>query len=135
MSVSSEGPALEGSRAVRVLLAEDEEQVRMVVGKVLKRAQFDVTSANNGKEALDLLRANGSTFDILVTDMMMPVMGGIELAETVLAEFPMVRVVVMTGFAGGSDEKAGVLGRCAAVVAKPFSSADLVETLRALVPA
>jgi len=105
---------------VRALVGDDEERVRALTKVILERAGCAVTSAEDGQEALDLLEADDA-FDVLVTDVMMPRLGGIELAERIWAKWPGFAVLFITGF---SDVE---LPRGSQLVRKPFTKDALMK--------
>ncbi|MBK6406918.1 MAG: MASE1 domain-containing protein [Holophagales bacterium] len=117
-----------------ILLAEDEPALRMLVQEVLGRAGYRVLAAEDGEEALAVSRGHGGTVDLLVTDIVMPNLGGRELAARLLAERPGVRVLFMSGYpndARGFGELAGATGD---LLRKPFSLRELVERVREALP-
>ena len=117
-----------------ILLAEDEPALRMLVQEVLGRAGYRVLAAEDGEEALAVSRGHGGTVDLLVTDIVMPNLGGRELAARLLAERPGVRVLFMSGYpndARGFGEFAGATGD---LLRKPFSLRELVERVREALP-
>jgi CheY-like chemotaxis protein len=122
-----EGPR---GRPPTVLIVEDEESVRSFVRIVLEREGFRVLQATHGVEALSLLDDPRVTTDVLLTDVMMPQMGGRELAERVLAVQPDVRVVFMSGYVSDKSLLTGVAERQAAFLQKPFAIEDLVRAVR-----
>lgn len=79
----------------RVLVVDDDEMIRRVVVRVLRLAGFEVASCEGGAEALSLLGA--SPFDVMVTDLVMGGMSGVDLVRQVRTSFPTVRCVVMSG--------------------------------------
>src|SRR3546814_8363436 len=81
----------------RILLAEDDESMRVYIGRALERAGYTVTSVDRGTAALPLVATGG--FDLLLTDIVMPEMDGIELAQRAVALAPAMRVMFITGFA------------------------------------
>jgi two-component system cell cycle sensor histidine kinase/response regulator CckA len=114
----------------RALVVDDEEMVRELAVSVLERAGFDVESAANGIGALELVRNAGQSFDVLVTDVSMPGMGGRQLAVKVAELDPQIRVVFMSGYSdeilgSGPDE-----GALLTFLAKPFSPRTLVKAVR-----
>ena len=121
-------PSLDGT----VLLVEDERAVRMVVERALRRAGLDVITASDGGLALDLL---GETrVDVLVSDVVMPGIDGVELLEAIRARRPGLPVVLMSGYAEPPRRKA-LDGAGAVFLAKPFAAADLLEAVRAALAA
>jgi CheY-like chemotaxis protein len=113
-----------------VLLAEDEEQVRKVAKRVLDYAGFDVTVVCNGAEALERIRSAPGEFDVVLSDIVMPEMDGIEFAVRARSEFPELRFVFMTGFSDLSKDMQRSRGLCEAILGKPFDIEELVSTLR-----
>ena len=112
------------------LVVDDEEMVRELAVSVLERAGFVVESAANGIGALELVRNAGRSFDVLITDVSMPGMGGRQLAAKVAELDPQIRVVFMSGY---SDEILGSGpddGPPLKFLAKPFSPRTLVKAVR-----
>lgn len=81
---------------VRVLLAEDDSAMLDVVRRALSADGHAVTTAHDGQEALDLLSAAGAAFDVMLTDIHMPGMNGIELTGKAVAMMPKLRVLLMS---------------------------------------
>src|SRR3546814_13157486 len=79
----------------RILLAEDDESMRVYIGRALERAGYTVTSVDRGTAALPLVATGG--FDLLLTDIVMPEMDGIELAQRAVALAPALRVMFIPG--------------------------------------
>lgn len=122
-------PAQENPPAIRVLLAEDEPQVRAVAERVLKRTGFDVVTAGNGADALAILRQHSGAFDVVLSDILMPEMDGIELAVRARAEYPNVKFVFMTGFSDISRDRQRAEGLAYGILGKPFDLDEMVGTL------
>ena len=112
-----------------VLLVEDEDQVRSLSRSMLVRAGYTVLLAESGAEALLVSREYPGVIHALVTDVVMPRMGGIELAQTILRERPAVRVLYISGYTGGATG-AGTLPAGTPFLQKPFTSAALRRKLR-----
>jgi two-component system cell cycle response regulator CpdR len=108
---------------VRILLAEDDESMRAYLGRALERAGYDVVSVDRGTAALPLIETE--SFDLLLTDIVMPEMDGIELAQKAALVAPDMRVMFITGFAAVAL-KAGKSAPSAKVLSKPFHLRDLV---------
>tara|TARA_B110001454_G_scaffold217970_1_gene244645 strand:- start:215 stop:589 length:375 start_codon:yes stop_codon:yes gene_type:complete len=108
---------------IRILLAEDDDAMRQYLARALERSGYDVVSVDRGTEALPLL-AN-DRFDLLLTDIVMPEMDGIELAQHAAKVAPDMRVMFITGFAAVTL-KAGKAVPQAKVLSKPFHLRDLV---------
>ena len=121
---------LDEPRRPTVLVVEDEESVRLFIRIVLEKEGFRVLQAANGVEALRLLDDPSVTVDVLLTDLMMPQMGGRELAERMLSVQPDVRVVFMSGYVADRAALTGVAERNAPLLQKPFSLEEMVRVVR-----
>jgi two-component system, cell cycle response regulator CpdR len=108
---------------LRILLAEDDESMRLYLGRALERSGYKVVSVDNGLAALPLLESE--PFDLLLTDIVMPEMDGIELAQKAAEISPEIRVMFITGFAAVAL-KAGRKTPDAKVLSKPFHLRDLI---------
>ena len=109
--------------APRILLAEDEEAMRTYLERALVNAGYSVTSVDRGTEALPLLE--NERFDLLLSDIVMPEMDGIELAQRCAEVSPQTKVMFITGFAAVSL-RASREQPHAKVLSKPFHLRDLV---------
>ncbi len=115
-----------------VLLVEDERAVRLVVERALKRGGFNVIMASDGALALDVLGT--AAIDILVSDVVMPGIDGVELLEHIQSRRPGLPVVLMSGYADPPQRRA--LEQVGAVfLAKPFTADDLLDAVAAAVAA
>ena len=108
---------------IRILLAEDDTSMREYLHRALERVGYAVVSVDRGTAALPLLQAE--PFDLLLTDIVMPEMDGIELAQRAATIAPHMRVMFITGFAAVSL-KGGRTPPDARVLSKPFHLRDLV---------
>ena len=104
----------------RILIAEDEENLRSLVARALALDGHDIVTANDGAEALNLL-AREDRFELLLTDIRMPVMDGIALALAAGREHPDLGILLMTGYADQRERAAGLDALIHDVIAKPFS--------------
>ena len=109
----------------RILIAEDEESVRSLVARALTLDGHEVMTANDGAAALDVLSRSEVDFELLLTDIRMPVMDGIALALAAARDFPQVTILLMTGFADQRERASGLNAIVHDVVTKPFSVADI----------
>jgi CheY-like chemotaxis protein len=109
----------------RILIAEDEDGLRALCARALMTDGHDVVTANDGGEALDLLAREHGRFDLLLTDVKMPVMDGIALALTAARDHPELTIVLMTGYADQRERAHGLDALIHDVISKPFSLADL----------
>ncbi len=112
----------------RVLLVEDQELVRSMLVRALVAMGFHVVTAVDGQQALGVLACH--EVDVVVSDIVMPQLGGIELAKMVARQWPQVRVLLVTGFV---DEPQGVPPGVP-VLGKPFLPRELGQRIRALLP-
>ena len=108
---------------IRILLAEDDESMRVYLARALERVGYGVVAVDRGTAALPLLETE--RFDLLLTDIVMPEMDGIELAQKAATLAPEMRVMFITGFAAVAL-KAGKAAPEAKVLSKPFHLKDLV---------
>jgi two-component system, cell cycle response regulator CpdR len=109
---------------IRILLAEDDDVMREYLARALTKSGYAVESVDRGTTALELIKSDQS-FDLLLTDIVMPEMDGIELAQKAAIVAPMLRVMFITGFSAVSL-KAGQAMPNAKVLSKPFHLRDLV---------
>jgi len=113
-----------------ILLVEDEPAVRSLAERVLKRHGYHVIAAENGVDALDRLARTGTAIDLLVTDVVMPAMGGVQLATRLLDERPDLRVLFMSGYAADTLPARDAAGRPLHFLEKPFSPATFAAAVR-----
>ncbi|TAK47554.1 MAG: response regulator [Xanthobacteraceae bacterium] len=109
----------------RVLIADDETAMRELVARALALDGHVTVTAADGAEALDLLAGAADPFDLLLTDIKMPVMDGIALALMAARDFPRLVILLMTGFADQRERAHNLKALIHDVVTKPFSVADI----------
>jgi CheY-like chemotaxis protein len=114
---------------VRILLAEDEPSVREFVQRALVHQGHQVTTVNDGGEALEALE--DERFDLLLTDIVMPRVDGVALALKASKEYPHMRIVLMTGYAAERDRAHNLDALVHEVVSKPFTLSDICDTIDA----
>lgn len=119
----------------RILLAEDEEPLRALLARALTQDGHEVVATADGGEALDALAAAPGPFDLLLTDIKMPVMDGIALALSTARDHPETVILLMTGFADQRERAHGLDALIHDVLAKPFSLADLRQSVRGAIAA
>ena len=112
-----------------VLVAEDERAVLELVKSILSGAGYRVLTARNGVEAIEILETQADEVDLLVTDMVMPKMGGMDLANEFLRMCPNKTVVYMTGYSLELNAMREQLDDDCFFVSKPFNPNDLTETV------
>ena len=109
----------------RVLIADDEDSMRLLVARAIAMDGHEIVTAQDGAEALDILTDNDGAFDLLLTDIKMPIMDGIALALSAARDFPALTILLMTGFADQRERASGLNAIVHDVITKPFSVADI----------
>ena len=109
----------------RVLIADDEESMRLLVARAIAMDGHEIVTAEDGAEALEILNRDSGAFDLLLTDIKMPVMDGIALALAAARDFPRVTILLMTGFADQRELASGLEAFFLDVITKPFAVADI----------
>ena len=109
----------------RILIAEDEDAIRALVTRALLQDGHDVMTANDGAEALEVLTREHGAFELLLTDIRMPVMDGIALALAVARDHPDLTILLMTGYADQRERASGLKMLIHDVVTKPFTLATI----------
>ena len=115
----------------RILIAEDEESIRSLVARALRQDGHEVVTANDGAEALDVLVREKGAFELLLTDIRMPVMDGIALALAAARDHPAVTILLMTGYADQRERAYGLDALIHDVITKPFSLATMRTAVNA----
>jgi two-component system, cell cycle sensor histidine kinase and response regulator CckA len=115
-----------------VLLAEDEDALRALLGRVLTGSGYHVISGRNGAEALAAVRARGGRVDLLLTDVVMPHMSGAELAAALVGEQPGLKVLFMTGHTDDPSLAGRVGDGSTELLQKPFTNDALLRLVRRL---
>jgi len=119
----------------RILIAEDDASMRNFLSLALTRAGHDVDAREDGLDALAALQ-EGLSFDLLLADIVMPGMDGIELSQKAATLAPGLKVMFITGFAAVALDKAGAAPEPGAkVMSKPFHLKDLVDQIEHLLAA
>jgi DNA-binding response OmpR family regulator len=110
----------------RILVAEDDPSVRAFVVSALTMKGHEVVAEEDGGLAAETVDAENGRFDLLLSDIKMPIMDGIALALHVGAQYPALTIVLMTGFADQRERAHGLDALIYDVITKPFSLADLL---------
>ncbi len=118
---------------IRILLAEDDTSMREYLARALTRVGYDVSAVGCGTEAIPLLAAG--KYDLLLTDIVMPEMDGIELARRATELDPDLKVMFITGFAAVALNPDSDAPKDASVLSKPFHLKDLVHEVERLLAA
>lgn len=111
----------------KILIAEDDDNVRQFVARALAHAGHEITEAEDGGLAAEIMQEQNGAFDLLLSDIKMPVMDGIALALNVASAFPEVTIVLMTGFADQRERAHGLEALIYDVIPKPFTLQALME--------
>lgn len=115
-----------------ILLADDDATVRDMVKRALTGAGHKVHVTGDGLEALEYLNANAATIEVLLTDVDMPELDGISLAEKALILKPAIAVVLMSGFSDQLERAARLRAKRLLQVAKPFSLEQIKQVVKAV---
>lgn len=107
----------------RILITEDEDSLRSFVARALRMDGHETVEAADGAEGLEAL--GGSRFDLLLSDIRMPVMDGIELTHKASAAHPGLKILLMTGYAEQRERADDLAEKIVDVVSKPFSLPDI----------
>jgi CheY-like chemotaxis protein len=113
-----------------LLIVEDDESVRSFTARALTAAGYSVETAEDGADGLESIRESGGAFDLVLSDIRMPIMDGIEMARAAVDAFPSLRVLLMTGYAEQRERAAELDGSIVGVVNKPFTLADIRDRVR-----
>jgi two-component system, cell cycle response regulator CpdR len=118
-----------------ILLTEDDDSVRAFVKRALELDGHTVAVAEDGGTALEILDREEGAFDLLLSDIMMPVMDGIALALAAARDYPGLPILLMTGYADQRERAHGLDALVHDVVSKPFTLADIRRAVAGAVAA
>lgn len=118
-----------------ILLVEDEPDIRDFVGEVLKARGYTVLEARDGEDALRVVEQYREPLHLVLTDVVMPKLGGRELVTRLLARHPHLGVLYMSGYPDDTLGARGVLEAGAILLAKPFTPQQLVAKVRQVLDA
>jgi two-component system, cell cycle response regulator CpdR len=107
----------------KILITEDEESLRRFVARALRLDGHETFEAGDGAEGLE--RLDEGSYDLLLSDIRMPVMDGIELAHQAAARFPQMKILLMTGYAEQRERADDLAAKIVDVVPKPFALPDI----------
>jgi len=113
-----------------ILVVEDEGGIRALVRKILKRQGYQVLEAASGDEALKVLAEDGHQVDLLLTDVMMPGMNGVELSQRALLTYGGLKVLFVSGYTDESVLEEGQFPPGTAFLQKPFTLGSLLGKVR-----
>lgn len=111
------------------LVVDDEGAVRRFVVRVLEREGFAVLEASDGAEALELVRAGTASIEVVISDIVMPRLNGVELMQALGSSHPDIPVILMSGYATAALTDLGIAAPCS-ILPKPFPPERLLEEVR-----
>ncbi|ARP99743.1 response regulator [Pseudorhodoplanes sinuspersici] len=114
----------------RILLAEDEDSLRVLVARALMQDGHEVVQNCDGAAALDTLSRDQGRYDLLLTDIRMPIMDGIALALAAGRDYPALPILLMTGYADQRERASGLEMLIHDVITKPFTLATICGAVR-----
>jgi CheY-like chemotaxis protein len=117
-----------------VLVIDDEAAIRQVIRRTLEAFGYRVVTAEGGPEALSIYVQRQAEIGAVITDMMMPAMGGVATINALLQVNANVRVIVLTGLATDAQKKAAMAAGASQFLAKPFTIEKLIATLSTFLP-
>jgi two-component system cell cycle sensor histidine kinase/response regulator CckA len=112
-----------------VLVVDDETAVRRFAARVLQREGYVVAEATDGVEALDLVRTNGVSVEVVVSDIVMPRLNGVELMKALAESHPDLPVILMSGYATAALSEMGIATPCS-ILTKPFPGERLLAEVQ-----
>jgi CheY-like chemotaxis protein len=113
-----------------ILLVEDEESLRRATQRVLERLGYRVLGAADGAEALEVFRTHRATIDLILSDVVMPRLGGVGLYQAIRREDAAVRFALITGYAERDVGRDGKLDPRVPLIFKPWTVPDLAQRVR-----
>jgi two-component system, cell cycle sensor histidine kinase and response regulator CckA len=131
MKTLDEFSPVSGRRAsgASVLVVDDETAVRRFAVRVLQREGFAVVEASDGVEALELIRADSASVEIVVSDIVMPRLNGVELMQVLSVSHPHLPVILMSGYATSALFELGIAAPCS-ILTKPFPADHLLAEVQ-----
>lgn len=109
----------------KLLIVEDDESVRTLAARALERAGHMIDIVADGAQGLALIRAARGGYDLVVSDIRMPEMDGIQMAKAAASLFPAMKILLMTGYADQRERAEELNGVIVDVVQKPFTLAEI----------
>jgi two-component system, cell cycle sensor histidine kinase and response regulator CckA len=113
-----------------ILLVEDQDQLRNLISEVLRRSGYVVLQARHGQEALDLSRSHNDRINLMITDLIMPQMGGRELVNALAPAHPDMKVIYISGYPDNTISQQEISSSSVAFLPKPFAPNALVQKVR-----
>jgi len=118
--------------AQTLLLVEDEDLVREVVATMLERSGFHVMSARSASDAIDQLESHGDEVDLMITDLVMPGMSGIDLAKRVKKNLPQLKIIYMSGYPENVVLQEGLVNHKSAYLQKPLTPVTFLQKVKTM---
>lgn len=112
-----------------ILVVDDETAVRRFASRVLLKEGYEVTEASDGAEALELVEAQGGSFAVVVSDIVMPRVNGVELLQALTVSHPGLPVILMSGYATSALSELGIAAPCG-IIPKPFPAERLLAEVQ-----
>ena len=129
---SPSAPGRAGS-VVSVLVVDDEPAIRRFACRVLEQAGYGVFEAIDGVEALELIQGQAVGLEVVVSDIVMPRMNGVELMQALSVSWPSLAVILMSGYATTALSELGIVAPCS-ILTKPFSAERLLAEVDRCIP-
>jgi CheY-like chemotaxis protein len=123
-------PAQHGAETV--LIVDDDEGVRTLIMRILRTRGYTVLEAEHGEAALAMLNDRPTAVDLIISDIVMPEMGGVELAERVHTRWPDIKILFVSGYPQGATIDARSVASLVPVLGKPFTPARIASAVREL---
>lgn len=111
----------------KILVVEDDDSVRSLAARALERLGHDIDLACDGSEGLAQIVRHEANYDLVLSDIRMPEMDGIEMARSAIQRFPQLKIMFFTGYADQRERAEQVSGTVVDVMQKPFALAELRE--------
>ena len=115
--------------ATWVLVVDDESTVRRFAVRVLEREGYSTAEAQDGMEALELIKQGGTSFEVVVTDIVMPRLNGVQLMQALSISHPHLPLILISGYATAALADMGIATPCA-ILPKPFPAEQLLAEVR-----
>lgn len=113
------------NQMTRLLIVEDDSSVRTFTARALAAAGYEIETAEDGLDGLRKIEEANGAYDLVLSDIRMPALDGIEMARTAAKSYPGLKLLLMTGFADQRERAAELESNVAGVVNKPFNLAEI----------